>query len=124
MVLSMRLSWRLQAFQALSMQATHVQCTYATKRTDQPQGHTYTFTLDDAIRAGLHASEFYQRWPKAMLAARAMTGLCREQYPELVGAVYDPTEILGTMCSDHQLDATSHHITEAQEFERYEGEYL
>ena len=76
-------------------EATHVQCTYATKRTDQPRGHTYTFTLDDAIRAGLHASEFYQRWPKAMLAARAMTGLCREQYPELVGAVYDPTEILG-----------------------------
>lgn len=71
-----------------------VQCTYITKRTDEPRPVEFTFTIDDAARAGLVSGEFWQRFPKAMLKARSITHLARTVYPDLVGGFYDPAELM------------------------------
>ena len=71
---------------------TSIRCSYVTKRVGEPTEIEFTFTIEDAQRAGLQ-SEFWLRYPTAMLKARTITHLCRAIYPDLLGGFYDPTEI-------------------------------
>lgn len=66
--------------------------TYRTQRVGDPQPTTMTFTIEDAQRAGLRGSA-WQRYPAAMLRARALSAICRAVYPDLLLGVYDPEEL-------------------------------
>ena len=54
----------------------------------------FTFTMEDAQRAGLASSDTYKRHPKAMLLARATSMACRAVFPDvLAGVSYTPDEL-------------------------------
>lgn len=54
---------------------------------------TFTFTIEDAKRAGL-VSATYDKFPKAMLLARASSQACRAIFPDcLAGVSYTPDEL-------------------------------
>ena len=67
---------------------TDTKATWATK----PRGGeviTYTFTMEDATRAGL-VNDMYKKHPKRMLSARCKAYLARDVYPHLLmGLVTD-----------------------------------
>lgn len=68
------------------------QCTYETKRSDQPQSQSYTYTIEQARNAGLTDKGVWQDYPDRMLRARAASALAREEYPEVLLGLYTPEE--------------------------------
>jgi hypothetical protein len=69
-------------------------CEIVFTRNRRPLTPSSVFTLDDAKRAGL-AGPNYQKFPRNMLFARAMTNGARVHCPEVfVGAVYTPDELV------------------------------
>lgn len=68
-------------------------CTYETKRKDGDPVR-FTFTLDDAKRAGLFSSGGnWSKYPKHMLRARAASSLARAEYPDAINGLYTPDEV-------------------------------
>jgi hypothetical protein len=69
-------------------------CEIVFTRNRRPLTPSSVFTLEDAKRAGL-AGPNYQKFPRNMLFARAMTNGARVHCPEVfVGAVYTPDELV------------------------------
>ena len=69
-------------------------CEIVFTRNRRPLAPSSVFTLEDAKRAGL-AGPNYQKFPRNMLFARAMTNGARVHCPEVfVGAVYTPDELV------------------------------
>lgn len=55
---------------------------------------TFSFTLDDAKAAGLVGKSNWKSYPKAMLWARAVSGICRMLFPDVLnGLTYTPDEL-------------------------------
>lgn len=64
------------------------------RRGDNGDEMTVTWTLAMAERAGLKGKQNWQRYPEAMLWARAVSQLCRMLFPDVfIGATYTPEEI-------------------------------
>lgn len=54
----------------------------------------FTFTHDDAVRARLTGKDVWKGYPQFMLWARAVSGLCRMAFPDvLAGVSYIPEEL-------------------------------
>ena len=54
----------------------------------------FTFTIDDAARAGLSGSPTWKKYPKALLLARVTSMACRAVFPDVVqGIDYVPEEL-------------------------------
>jgi hypothetical protein len=72
---------------------TKAQCTIW--RTEDPDfAWVSTFTMADARRAGLAEKRNWQRYPKPMLIARAVSACCRLACPDvLAGVSYTPEEL-------------------------------
>lgn len=70
---------------------TDTKATWETKRAGADPVR-YTFTIEDAQRAGL-INEMYKKHPKRMLSARCKAYLARDVYPELLMGLYDPDEV-------------------------------
>lgn len=71
-------------------------CTYVTKRGDgRGKEVTLTFTIEDAERANLlgQKGQMWEKYPKAMLRARAASALARQEYPEVLLGFYTPEEM-------------------------------
>jgi hypothetical protein len=66
--------------------------TATTKRAGRPE-RSYTFTMEDAQRAGLLANNQWKTHPQRMLQARAKAFLARDVYPDLLMGLYDPDEV-------------------------------
>ncbi len=63
-------------------------------RHDDPEPRLTEFTWADAVDAGLVRKEVWQRYPKAMLIARATTAAVRDHTPEvLFASAYTPEEL-------------------------------
>jgi len=64
-------------------------------RADDPDyEHVFTFDMADAERAGLTSSTNWQKYPQAMLRARATSGIIRAACPEaLAGITHTPDEL-------------------------------
>ncbi len=61
-----------------------------------PEVLTYSFTWQDAERAGLTGKDTWRKFPAAMLRARAISAAVKLGFPEVVGGMYVPGEIDGT----------------------------
>ena len=72
------------------------------RRADTGDRDTFTFTLDDARTAGLLDRRGpWQQYPKAMLWARAVSGLCRILFADLLmGTSYTPEELGGDVSAE------------------------
>jgi hypothetical protein len=68
-------------------------CRVAVARRERPdEVQSFTFTVDDAQRAGLTGGN-YGKYPAAMLLARATTKACRAVFPDVIAGIsYAPEE--------------------------------
>lgn len=71
-------------------------------RSDDPGfEHRVEFTMADANRAGLTRNQTWQKYPQAMLTARAVTACARQACPEaLMGVQYTAEELGGDASTD------------------------
>jgi len=74
-------------------ETTDERATFVTQRKGEPKLTTMTFTLKQAENAGLKGKGNWKSYPAAMLRARALSGLCRLVYPDLLLGTYDPDEL-------------------------------
>lgn len=74
-------------------ETTALKCVCVTKRKGDPTETTFEFTMEDAGQAKLTGKTNWQMYPKAMLRARALSGICKMVYSDLVLGLYDPDEL-------------------------------
>lgn len=65
---------------------------YETQRKGHPTPARFHFTIAEAQSAGLKGKGNWSKYPAAMLRARALSGICRMVYPDILMGVYDPDE--------------------------------
>jgi hypothetical protein len=65
------------------------------ERKDGVISFKYTFTIEDAKRAGLLSKESWQKYTKELLVARAISGCARKVFPDVVGGLYTVEELGG-----------------------------
>jgi len=65
------------------------------ERKDGVISFKYTFTIEDAKRAGLLNKESWQKYTKELLVARAISGCARKVFPDVVGGLYTVEELGG-----------------------------
>ena len=81
------------------VETTEQLSTWETKRKNEAKPRRYTFTIEDAKRAGLTnrgkdpSQNNWNKYPKRMLSARAKAFLVRDVYPDLALGLYTPDEI-------------------------------
>lgn len=76
------------------IETTDKRAVYAAARRswgDGAEPFRFEFNEDDARRAGLWGSGNWAKYPKAMLRARCVSGLCRAVFPDAVAGVYEAT---------------------------------
>ena len=71
---------------------TPEKCTVNYRRWGWSEGHSYTYTIQDAQRAGLAGKGTWAAHPAAMLRARATSAVCRMAFPDVISGVYTPDE--------------------------------
>lgn len=74
---------------------TENECRMVAARKEWPDDvQAFTFTMQDAQRAGLTGSQTYKQHPKAMLLARCTSLACRAVFPDVIAGVsYAPEEL-------------------------------
>ena len=81
------------------IETTEQLSTWETKRKSEAKPRRYTFSIEDAKRAGLlnrgkdPSQNNWNKYPKRMLSARAKAFLVRDVYPDLTLGLYTPDEI-------------------------------
>lgn len=91
MLALVRSSPKCVEFEMVSLDKEH--CTYTTTKTN---GKTIerTFTMDDAHDAQLvKPGSNWEKYPKDMLRARAVSKLARQEYPDVLLGMYTPEEM-------------------------------
>jgi hypothetical protein len=76
------------------VETTDAHSTWETQRRGDPRPRQFTFTIDDARRAGLAQREHWRAYPKRMLAARAKKYLAQDTYPDVIGGLLSAEEAL------------------------------
>jgi hypothetical protein len=76
------------------VETTDAHSTWETLRRGDTQPRQFTFTIDDARRAGLAQREHWRAYPKRMLAARAKKYLAQDTYPDVIGGLLSAEEAL------------------------------
>jgi len=71
----------------------------------------FTYTMDDAKRAGLTNNPSWSKFPHAMLRARAISTVARAAFPDCIGGMYTPDELGG----DIEVDPDTNEIHPAWE---------
>jgi hypothetical protein len=64
----------------------------------------YTFTLDDAAKAGLTGKDVWKQYPKAMLFSRCMSAGAKMVMPDLFTGAYTPEELAKSVKVDESGD--------------------
>ncbi|MCS7294973.1 MAG: hypothetical protein NZ761_06220 [Dehalococcoidia bacterium] len=82
------LVYRAHGDQALEiLETTDERCVVRYKRRGWKEARTFAFTREDARRAGLLQREQYQRYPAALLRARAVSAVCRLAFPDVLAGL-------------------------------------
>lgn len=79
---------------------------YETQRKGHPKPTVFRFTIGEAAAAGLKGKGNWSKYPAAMLRARALSGICRMVYPDLLMGVYDPEELEVKPMGEARLEYT------------------
>lgn len=74
-------------------ETSDTRCVIAYKRRGAARGGTFSFSMDDAKKAGLAQSQTWQKFPGAMLRARAISGVARFAFPDSIAGCYTPEEL-------------------------------
>lgn len=74
------------------VESTEKVCTIETLRVGHPEPVRFSYTIEQAQRAGLTNKKNWQNDPQAMLIARAKTRICRAVYPDLCFGLYSEEE--------------------------------
>lgn len=64
----------------------------------------YTFTIEDAQRAGVANGNQWKSYPAAMLRARCVSAVARFAFPEAIAGLYTPEEMGATVSIDEAGD--------------------
>ena len=72
-------------------------CTVEYRRQGWAEPQSYTFDIEDAMRAGLLGSQVWQKYPAAMLRARCISAVARMAFPDVISGVYTPEELGGAV---------------------------
>lgn len=75
------------------LESTETKATYEAVRVGQ-KAVKMSWTMEQAKRAGVLGKGNWAKFPEAMLRARCLSAICRAVFPDLVGGVYDPDELL------------------------------
>lgn len=74
-------------------ESTNERCALSYKRRSWDKRRAFTFTVDDAKRAQLLNNPTWQKFPAAMLRARAISAVARMAFPDSIGGMYTPEEL-------------------------------
>jgi hypothetical protein len=76
-------------------ETTPERCTIAYRRRSWTEPQRYTFTLEDAHRAGLASGSnpAWLKYPQAMLRARTISAVARMAFPDSIAGMYTPEEM-------------------------------
>jgi hypothetical protein len=83
------------------------------ERKDGVISFKYTFTIEDAKRAGLLSKESWQKYTKELLVARAISGCARKVFPDVVGGLYTVEELGGEEVPELPIDLVPEETTES-----------
>ena len=75
------------------VQSTNEVATYETHRRGEPEPTRLSFSMADAIAAGLAGKDPWKKFPAAMLRARCIAALTRAVYPDVMLGVYETDEL-------------------------------
>lgn len=70
------------------VESTNELATYETKRRGEPQPVSYSYTINDAERAGLTGKDNWRNYTRAMLRNRCVAELARAVYPDACTGLY------------------------------------
>jgi hypothetical protein len=80
-------------------ETTNTACTISYKRRKATARRSYTYTIEDARKAGL-TSQTWQKYPAAMLRARCISAVARYAFPDTIAGMYTPEELGATVDPD------------------------
>lgn len=69
------------------------QCTVEYRLDGWPDTSSYTFTIEEAQRAGVTSKQVWKAYPAAMLRARCVSAVARMAFPECIAGAYVPGEL-------------------------------
>lgn len=69
-------------------------CTVTMSRRDYEFEYSFSFSLDDAKKAGLIDKQIWKQYPRTMLKWRAVSGCARVVFSDVIGGLYTPEEII------------------------------
>jgi RecT family protein len=72
-------------------------CAIEYRRRGWTEAQTYSFSIEDAHRAGLLSGNAWQKYPAAMLRARCISAVARMAFPDVIGGLYTPEELGGAV---------------------------
>lgn len=88
------LIYRDQGDDALQFAETSTErCTVSYKRRTWAQRREFTFSLEDAKRAGLLGGATWTKYPAALLRARCISAVARMAFPDSIGGMYTAEEL-------------------------------
>lgn len=71
-------------------------CTIKYKRRNSSEAHTYSYTMEDAQKAGVLGNQTWQKYPAAMLRARCVSAVAKMAFPDSTMGLYTPEELGAT----------------------------
>ena len=91
-------------------------CAIEYRRRGWSEAQTYSFSIEDAHRAGLLSGNAWQKYPAAMLRARCISAVARMAFPDVIGGLYTPEELGGAVqvVEDTVIASGMGGVTEAQ----------
>lgn len=74
-------------------ESTNERCTVEYRLDGWDDVSSYSFTMDDAKKAGLTGNQTWSKYPAAMLRARCISAVARMAFPECIAGMYVPGEL-------------------------------
>jgi hypothetical protein len=68
-------------------------CTVLYKRRGWPEYRTFSWTIEEAVKAGLANKDVWKGYAPAMLRARCISAVARLAFPDTIGGMYLPEEL-------------------------------
>lgn len=82
-------------FRVVQSQCTAERAVVQVQRHGWPEPETYSWTIEDAKRAGLAGRQNWSKYPREMLINRCIAEAARFTWPEVMAGVYAPEEFGG-----------------------------